>query len=221
MMSVPLAPLARFVARPGAPGSPGARCRLCREPIDGDDGRHAHVVDLVDRTILCACATCCRLLAQPGAGGGRYRAVPDRVLVDPGHPLDQARWAELGIPVRLAFVFLNSGLDRWIAQYPSAAGAAEAELSPEPWRAFAAATPLVAAIEPDVEALLVHGRREGDLESFVVPIDACYRLVGRLRRTWRGFQGGDEAWRHIDGTFADLRARARPIAPGARAEAAP
>ncbi len=40
-----------------------------------------------------------------------------------------------------------------------------------------------------------------------MPIDACYELVGRIRRRWRGFEGGEEAWREIEGFFAGLRAK--------------
>lgn len=29
------------------------------------------------------------------------------------------------------------------------------------------------------------------MEGYIVPIDACYELVGHLRRLWRGFGGGD------------------------------
>jgi hypothetical protein len=42
-----------------------------------------------------------------------------------------------------------------------------------------------------------------------VPIDACYELVGHLRRLWRGFDGGTEANRQLDEFFDDLRARAQ------------
>jgi hypothetical protein len=72
---------------------------------------------------------------------------------------------------------------------------------------------LIAAIQPDVEALLVHGRRGGPLETFVAPIDACYRLVGEVRRHWRGFSGGDVVWRRIETFFAELRARATALVP--------
>jgi hypothetical protein len=69
---------------------------------------------------------------------------------------------------------------------------------------------LAGLLEPDVEALLV--RRE-PATCLLVPIDACYRLVGLVRRTWRGFDGGAEAWRDVDGFFADARARAQEVAP--------
>ena len=43
----------------------------------------------------------------------------------------------------------------------------------------------------------------------MVPIDACYELVGHLRRLWRGFDGGSEAREALEQFFADLRGRAR------------
>ncbi|HEY2747634.1 MAG TPA: DUF5947 family protein, partial [Polyangia bacterium] len=70
----------------------------------------------------------------------------------------------------------------------------------------------------DVEALLVAPRdrdgrnRQERFDCFLVPISACYELVGRVKRCWRGFDGGDEAWREIDGFFARVRARSEPRA---------
>jgi hypothetical protein len=70
-------------------------------------------------------------------------------------------------------------------------------------------------MEPDVEALIVRRRGRGDAaagefdEAFLVPIDACYELVGELRRLWKGFDGGTEARDAIDGFFERLAAKAR------------
>ena len=72
-------------------------------------------------------------------------------------------------------------------------------------------------MQPDVEAFLVRagsgfGGRSGGAEGsecYIVPIDACYELVGHLRLLWRGFDGGTEANRKLDDFFADVRARAR------------
>jgi hypothetical protein len=64
--------------------------------------------------------------------------------------------------------------------------------------------PVVADLRPDVEALLL--RRGGD--SYLVPIDVCYELVGRLRRLWRGFDGGQEAHAAVEELFERVRARA-------------
>ena len=47
----------------------------------------------------------------------------------------------------------------------------------------------------------------GTHEAYLVPIDACYELVGQLRRLWRGFDGGTEASDALDAFFADLPER--------------
>ena len=44
-----------------------------------------------------------------------------------------------------------------------------------------------------------------------MPIDACYELVGHVRLHWKGFDGGQEAWAAIEGFFARLQERARPV----------
>jgi hypothetical protein len=184
------------------------RCGVCTAIVDDD--RHDHLVDLEQRALVCACPTCATLFAQSGTPSrSRYRVVPTRVLVDPAFQLDEARWAALAIPVRLAFIFRNSQLGRWVALYPSPGGAAESELSDEAMRDLAGVTRLVPEIAPDVEALLVYGHRAARLETFLVPIDACYRLVGEVRRHWQGFSGGDRVWERIELFFADLRGRAR------------
>ena len=57
-----------------------------------------------------------------------------------------------------------------------------------------------------MEALLVR-RGISRRESFIVPIDEGYRLVGILRREWRGFTGGDGVQKALDDFFAELLAR--------------
>jgi hypothetical protein len=207
-----LAALQPFVRSRHDVGPARERCGVCAEPIDSDG--HAHLVDLERRALLCACPTCARLFARPDTNGGRYQVVPTRVLVDPAFHLRDTEWAALGIPVRLAFIFYNTGLARWVALYPSPGGAAETDVPPAAVEALAAATPLIAEVAPDVEALLVHGRPTARPETFLVPIDACYRLVGEVRRSWRGMSGGDLVWPRIDSFFDELRLRARPFAPG-------
>ena len=67
-----------------------------------------------------------------------------------------------------------------------------------------------------MEALLLRRRRgEKGAEAFLVPVDACYELVGRIRSLWQGFDGGDEANSAIDAFFERVRERARPL-KGAR-----
>ncbi|HEY0839334.1 MAG TPA: DUF5947 family protein [Vulgatibacter sp.] len=195
--------------------SPGERCELCAATIG--DG-HRHVVDLGRRTICCSCIPCALLFEQPGAGANHYRTVPSRVCSDP-EPLDERRWEALNVPVSLAFVFFNSTLSRWVVSYPGAAGATESELPLDEMGAMVASSRLLRAARPDVEALLVRGKRGGGVaDALLVPIDACYDLVGLVRRDWKGFDGGDEVRRKLDEFFSSLRARSRPLpAEGSRA----
>jgi hypothetical protein len=48
-----------------------------------------------------------------------------------------------------------------------------------------------------------------ETECYIVPIDACYELVGHLRLVWRGFDGGTEANQKLDEFFEHVRSRAR------------
>jgi len=200
--------LERFV-RPAAVVRPEPRCELCGSPIDGD---HAHVADLESRAIRCSCRPCGLLFTRTGAARGKYRTVPDRWLTDPTFKMTDVQWASLQIPVRIAFFFFNTEMNRWVAFYPGAAGAAESLLGLDSWAEIAARSALARAADPDVEAILVFGHRHGGFECFLVPIHSCYELVGRVKSHWRGFDGGDEAWREIDGYFDRLRAHSRPMA---------
>jgi hypothetical protein len=184
----------------------GERCDLCTEAIAPD---HGHLVDLGARTLLCACRGCYLLMCSDGAGGERYRAVPDRYLAFPGLQLTPGQWESLQIPVGVAFFFRNSVLGRVAAFYPGPAGATESELPLETWEDLALVHPALRGMEPDVEAFLVRCHRGGETECFVVPIDACYELVGLMRQHWRGFDGGSDAHQAIDTFFRGVRSRAR------------
>ena len=87
-------------------------------------------------------------------------------------------------------------------------GATESLLELDAWHALEAANPVLASLEPDVEALLVN-RARGAACHLIVPIDYPYRLVALIRTHWRGFTGGREVWDEIDAFFADLDSRAR------------
>ncbi|MFC8273055.1 DUF5947 family protein [Streptomyces sp. NPDC057271] len=182
------------------------RCELCGAQLA--DERHRHLVDIDKRALACACGPCAQLMDGSGGSQGRFRAVPGRFLVDPAHRIDDQAWESLRIPVSVAFVFRNSALDRPVALYPSPAGATESELEEASWRSVLDATRLAALLEPDVEALLLR-RHDGRTECFLVPIDLCYELVGRMRLLWQGFDGGAEARADLDALFAHVRGRAR------------
>jgi hypothetical protein len=71
-------------------------------------------------------------------------------------------------------------------------------------------------LEPDVEALLVN-RVANPHQHYIVPIDHCYRLVGLIRRNWRGLSGGKEVWKQIDQFFASLKYAGAPHPSGENA----
>lgn len=198
--------LRRFLTeRPPQP----ERCELCAVAVAEED--HRHLVDIEKRALVCACVSCALLMEQPGAAAGRFRTVPSRYLTDPAHRLDDRAWESLQIPVGVAFFFRNAALDRLVALYPSPAGATESELDDSTWQAVLGDSPLAALLEPDVEALLLR-RSNGRVECYLVPIDICYELVGRMRLLWQGFDGGAEARADLDAFFEHVGRRTR--APG-------
>ena len=197
--SGPFAVLERL-RQPAALPRPGERCDMCTAAI-GDE--HSHVVDTEGRRLMCSCRPCYLLFTVGGAGGSRFRAVPERYMTLPGFALAPGLWDELQIPVSVAFFFRNSREDRVVAFYPSPAGATESLLPLDAWDRLAGADPELSAVEPDVEALLVRAPAEG----YIVPIDACYELVGHMRRLWHGFDGGQEARAELAAFFTRVKAR--------------
>jgi len=195
--------LRRFLA-PRADPEPVERCELCAAEVPAE---HPHLVHAGERTLRCACRACALLFTDREDG---YRTVPDRYLVDPAFVLTDAQWDALQIPVGLAFFLDSSAVAGVLACYPSPAGATESELDLDAWADGVGAGRLAALLEPDLEALLV---RRDPATCLLVPIDACYRLVGLVRRYWRGFDGGAEAWERIDAFFGDAHARAREVRP--------
>ena len=202
--------LRRFLSRPAPGEEPIAeRCDLCATPVPPE---HPHLVHVTERWMRCACGPCAFLFDAPGAG--EYRRVPDRYLTDPANAATEAQWEALSIPVGVVFFLRSSATGGIVACYPSPAGATESELPLDAWDGGVGALPLAAELATDVEALLL--RREPPT-CLLVPIDACYRLVGLARKYWRGFDGGSEAHAAIDGFFADALDRAAVLAtPEAR-----
>lgn len=198
------ASLQRLLRRP-APLASGERCDYCAEPVGPG---HGHLIDMQARRILCACRPCHLVFEPDGAAQGRYKTVPTRYLEVDGFALDDAAWDRLQIPIGLAFFFTNSLEGRTIALYPGPAGATESELDLAAWSDIAAAHPALGTMAADVEAALVL-RRDGATRCFVVPIDAAYTLVGLIRLSWKGFDGGPDAWSRIHGFFAELHERAQ------------
>lgn len=200
--------LRRFVGEPDLPPRDEIEhCEMCGEQAGPT---HSHVVDLEQRSIMCVCRPCGLLFTRSESGGGRFRAVPTRCVVDPDHPLTRAEWDTIGIPV--GSVFFLRGASGITAFYPSPAGATECELDLAAYAELATSHPLLDAAERDVEAVLVRSEKDEPVEAFVVPIDACYELVGTVRLLWRGFDGGSEARAAIDAWYDRVRTAARPLA---------
>jgi hypothetical protein len=201
--------LARIRANRQAP-EPGERCEMCSEPIASE---HQHVVNIDGRQLMCVGRGCYLLFTDIHAEL-RYRAVPDRYLAFPDFALDRRRWEALQIPVGLAFFFRNSVLGRTVAFYPGPAGATESELDMAAWNDIRSADPRVDTLANDTEALLVRVP-DGDTEPpqcHLLPIDACYEFVGRLRMLWRGFDGGQDVRAFMAEFFDAIDDRSKVVA---------
>ena len=192
------------------------KCEFCAAGIPAE---HGHVADLEQSSLMCACRACYLLFTHGQAARGRYRSVPDRYLVDPARPMTAAEWDALEIPVGLAFFLHSSAAGEVTGFYPSPAGATECRLDLAAWDRLAAGHPLLAAMAPDVEAALICRTAGSDpaapprdsVEHFLVPIDTCYELAGRMRLYWRGFDGGEQARQSIAEFLDRVRSLARPL----------
>ena len=213
-----LARRARSVGAPGPARQPvtggpadhaglgaAAPCDLCGEPLGA---RHGHLVDVRAQALRCVCRACAILFDREAAGGHHYRLVPERVRLLEDFRITDLDWVALRIPVDLAFFFESSAAGRVVALYPGPMGATESLLELEHWERLVAENPVLAEMEPDVEALLVD-RTGGNRDGWLVPIDACYELVGLIRTRWKGLAGGQEAWEAIRSFFEGLRRRTR------------
>lgn len=181
------------------------RCDLCSVPIVAD---HRHLLNVSARRLVCACTACATLFPGRSIGEQQYRLIPDRVRRLRVTALSDVAWAELAIPVDIAFFFFDTAVGRVVALYPSAVGVTESRLSLSAWATIAQESPSISALEPDVEALLVNRTRE-ESEEWVVPIDRCYRLAGLIRQHWKGLAGGDDVWQKVDAFFDTLRQECR------------
>jgi hypothetical protein len=183
------------------------RCELCDLRLTGE---HHHLVNLETRSLLCACPACCRLFTRKGAAGGKFLAVPQRYLYVRNLALSAAQWETLRIPTSLAFFLYHGALGQLACCHPAPAGTIQSRLPLSTWAEMARTNPQLATLKPDIEALVVHRQAGGQgtgFAGYIVPIDACHDLLGRLRYRWRGTQGGDEAWREVESFFFEVRAK--------------
>ena len=177
------------------------RCELCSMELSHV---HQHLLDPNTRQIVCSCDGCAVLFC--GQAGAHYLRVPRRIRSLPDFQMADLQWESLMIPINLAFFYRSSPAQRVIAMFPSPAGATESLLTLEAWHDLAKENPILAEMEPDVEALLVYRIGEAH-EYFIVPIDECFKLVGLIRTHWRGLSGGTEVWRELAKFFTGLKSR--------------
>jgi hypothetical protein len=142
----------------------------------------------------------------------KYRRIPRQVRFLSDFRLSDAEWEGLMIPINMAFFFRNSQQSSVAVLYPSPAGATESLLTLETWDEIVRNNPVLAEMEPDVEALLVNrvaqSRDAGVAEYYLLPIDECYKLTGIIRMHWRGLSGGAEVWQEIGKFFEGLKSTA-------------
>lgn len=182
---------------------PGERCDFCAKPVAP---QHSHLIDLKARRIMCGCRPCALTFEPDGAARGRFKLVPERFARIDDLALDDATWEALQIPIGLAFFFHNSTDGQFAAFYPGPAGATESQLPLDAWQTVCERHPVLSTLRADVEAILLR-RHATTTDCFIVPIDAAYELVGLIRTTWRGFDGGDDAKRGIAAFFDGIERR--------------
>jgi hypothetical protein len=194
-----LAALRRFArARP-----PVERCELCGAELAGE---HAHLLNRSSSQIVCSCDACAILFcAQETA---KFVRIPRRILQLQDFAFTDLEWEAMMLPINLAF-FLREPDGGTRVLYPSPAGATESAIEMPPWKEIFGAQVKLGGIQPEVEALLVN-RLDHSAAYFVVPVDACYRLVGLIRTKWKGLSGGAGVWQAVSDFFEQLEHRATP-----------
>lgn len=175
------------------------RCDMCGT---GLMLQHQHLIDPVSRRLVCACDACTILFYR--SGETKYKSIPRNTRRLDSFRLTDGQWDSLMIPIGLAFFVKSSTEGRVLALYPSPAGATESMLELAAWADLTEENPLLAEMEPDVEALLVN-RLDQEAEYYLAPIDKCFELVGLIRANWRGLSGGSEVWQKIRDFLAGLK----------------
>lgn len=202
MASTPFATLRRLAgaAASGAPPKPQLEsCELCSIALGP---QHRHLLETATRRIVCSCDPCA--LRFHDVVGGKFKLIPRDARPLPDFKMTDAAWEGFALPINLAFFFYDTPNEKMSAFYPSPAGATESLLPLTAWQALVLANPILNGMQADVETLLIN--RVGEKrEYFIAPIDVCFELVGLIRIHWRGFSGGEDVWREIDGFFARLR----------------
>ena len=184
---------------PEGPQPLEANCDLCGTSMPE---QHRHLLQLDERSIVCACESCWALRS----GDPEFRPTGSRIVWLDGLELPDVLWARFRIPISLAF-FMRTG-EGVVAFYPSPAGATESELDLGVWDDFARLNPVLETLEADAETLIVD-RTAGELRAAIAPTDEAYRLVGLVKASWEGISGGPGVGEAVGGFFEELKGRAR------------
>jgi hypothetical protein len=188
--------LARLIAGSDVRAQARQQCELCGNPIAD---HHRHVLAASDQTLRCACRACGLLFEKDAAAQGQYRLVPQRrIRLEAADDITD----DIGVPVGLVFLVRQPDGGA-VANYPSPLGVTRSELDEAGWQRLATRWPVLAAMTPHVEALLLNSAR-GARERWLVPIDDCYRLVAVVRQHWKGMSGGRDVWPAVSEFFAGL-----------------
>ena len=173
MTNAVLAKLRSFVT-----GTPVEECELCAQTIATE---HEHLLEPEARRVFCACGACAQLFVEEQRQkGARYLRVQRRAARLAGLAFDDAVWAELSVPVGLAFFTTRSRTGEVVATFPGRVGLIESFVPLKAWSQLERNFAALKSILPDVEALLVR-RTPRHQDYFQVSIDHCYELSGLLR----------------------------------------
>jgi Family of unknown function (DUF5947) len=209
LSAVPMQALRQFTQerKPVSSTTPVERCELCNEAISS---RHRHLLDLSNHSVICSCNACSLLFGREGAAGGKYRLLPQQYLFLPDFHITDEQWDAFMIPVNMVYIFRSSTAGRVMAFYPSPVGATESLLNLESWEELVADNPILNDLKPDVEALLINRVKNAN-QYYIVPMDACFQLVGLIRVSWKGLGGGEQVWKSINDFFSDVRAKSQTV----------
>ena len=153
------------------------------------------MLEMATRKIVCACDAYTMTFVP--VVEGRFKVIPRDARALPEFQMSDADWENFSLPINLAFFFYNTPNEKMVALYPSPAGATESLLPLTAWETLVRQNPILAELQPDVEALLID-RAAGAHHHFIAPIDKCFELVGLIRLHWKGFSGGENVWREIE-----------------------
>jgi hypothetical protein len=158
--------------------TPVSECDLCAESIGVE---HEHLLEPDARRVFCACRACAGVFErEQERQGPRYLRVERRAARLLELDIDAACWAELGVPVGLAFFTTRRRSAEVVATFPGRAGIIEAFVPLKAWSELERRFPPLQRMLPDVEALLVR-RSARHRDYFLVSIDHGYDLLGLLR----------------------------------------